>query len=200
VPEQPLLSLLEPQGMPHPVWSIEAGTLTMDAPPRSDLFVNPSGSDGDLPSLGRLVTSVDGDFMFSARVEADIHQFGDAGVLYVEYDEQLWFKLCLECTPKGEPSVVSVVTRGTSDDANSWILDRPYAYFRVSRRGPGFALHASTDGGDWTLVRHFGLGIPDTAHVKVGFLAQSPVGEGCRATFTEVSLVHATLADIRDGS
>jgi regulation of enolase protein 1 (concanavalin A-like superfamily) len=181
------------------VWRIDAGTLTMVASPRSDLFVNPS-SDGDLPSLGRLVTGVDGDFMFSACVEADIHEFGDAGVLYVEYDGQRWFKLCLECTPRGEPSVVSVVTRGTSDDANSWTLDRPRAYFRVSRRGAGFALHASTDGQYWTLVRHFSLGIPASAPVKVGFLAQSPVGEGCRATFTDVSLVHATLADLRDGS
>ncbi|MDQ1575601.1 MAG: uncharacterized protein QOH55_751 [Microbacteriaceae bacterium] len=200
MPEHPFLSLLQPEGVPHPSWSIAAGTLTMDAPPRSDLFVNPSGNDGDLPALGRLVATVEGDFMLSARVEADIREFGDAGVLYVEYDEQLWFKFCLECTPKGEPSVVSVVTRGTSDDANSWILDHPRSYFRVSRRGAGFALHASTDGVHWVLVRHFSLGIPPTVPVKVGFLAQSPVGEGARATFSEVSLVHATLADLRDGS
>ena len=36
--------------------------------------------------------------------------------------------------------------------------------------------------------------------LTAGFLAQSPTGEGCKATFDEVLFVAEALADLRDGS
>ena len=49
---------------------------------------------------------------------------------------------------------------------------------------PLWAFHASTDGTWWRLLRYFTLGLE---LVRVGFLAQSPTGEGCAATFDHVT-------------
>jgi regulation of enolase protein 1 (concanavalin A-like superfamily) len=194
-----LLTHLSAEGYPLPQSIRDGDRLTILAPAGTDLFIDPSDTPAEPPSVGRLVVPVAGDFIFRAKVEVDFQSTFDAGVLYVEHDENTWFKLCLEFTPQGQPSIVSVVTRGVSDDANSWLVDTPSSYLRVSRQGSGFALHASVDAQWWSLVRHFSLGLAPTAPVKVGLLAQSPTGTGCSAVFSEVSLQSATLGDIRDG-
>jgi uncharacterized protein len=71
-------------------------------------------------------------------------------------------------------------------------------WLRVARIGATCALHSSSDGQRWDLVRHFALDAPDG--LAAGFLAQSPTGEGCTATFDGVRFEARTLADLRDGS
>ena len=93
--------------------------------------------------------------------------------------------------------VVSVVTRGVSDDANSTIVDGNAVWLRIARIGAAFAFHSSTDGKRWNLVRHFALG--GDGELQAGFLAQSPTGEGCAATFSHVERTGSTLTDIRSG-
>jgi hypothetical protein len=44
----------------------------------------------------------------------------DAGVLLVHASERQWAKLCFEYSPQQRPTLVTVVTRGTSDDCNSY--------------------------------------------------------------------------------
>ena len=94
--------------------------------------------------------------------------------------------------------VVSVVTRGFSDDCNSVVVEGP-VWLRASRLGRAFAFHYSVDGEVWHMVRYFGLDLEDTDPVEVGFLAQSPSGEGCAAAFEEISFVPEQLADVRSG-
>ena len=113
-------------------------------------------------------------------------------------DERVWAKLCFECSPQLEPMVVSVVTRGVSDDCNSFAVDADHVWLRVSRIGPAFAFHASMDGATWSLVRHFAL--PATDELLVGFEAQSPLGTGCTASFTKLRYEAQTLSDIRSGA
>jgi regulation of enolase protein 1 (concanavalin A-like superfamily) len=93
--------------------------------------------------------------------------------------------------------IVSVVTRGRSDDANGYIVDGPSVWLRVARVGAAYACHASLDGARWDFVRHFRLAGPAAA---IGFEVQSPMGEGCRSTFTDIAFQTTTLADLRDGS
>ena len=57
-----------------------------------------------------------------------------------------WAKLCFEYSPQREPMVVSVVTRGLSDDCNSFVVDGATVWLRIARVGSAFAFHASTDG------------------------------------------------------
>jgi regulation of enolase protein 1 (concanavalin A-like superfamily) len=73
-------------------------------------------------------------------------------------------------------------------------------WLRVSRLGPSWAFHASTDGAHWQFVRHFALNAEaDAPSVRVGFEVQSPIGEGCAVTFDQVHFVAERLADLRGG-
>lgn len=185
------------------VWRVTDGGLSASAPGHTDLFIDPSGQTGiAAESLLNAETLLgepgEGDFMFSARVGVDFRDTFDAGVLLLWFGEQHWGKLCFERSPAAEAMVVSVVTRGVSDDANSFIVDGDEVWLRVSRLGAMFAYHASTDGRHWHFVRAFRL--EGDGPLQVGFEAQSPVGEGCDVRFSEISFTRARLADLRDGS
>src|SRR5699024_6132347 len=109
----------------------------------------------DATSLG---FTPEGDFQFSARVEVPGPRTTfDAGVLTLWVDSQYWAKLCFEYSPQGTAMVVSVVTNGYSDDANSWLVDGDAVYLRICRIGPAYAFHASADGHTWDFVRLFRL-------------------------------------------
>jgi len=128
----------------------------------------------------RLLGAATGDFLLSARVSVGFASTFDAGVLLLYGHDRLWAKLCFEYSPLHHPMVVSVVTRGTSDDANSFEVEGNQIWLRIARMGPACAFHASTDGQSWQLIRHFALGEP--GDLAVGFLAQSPTGAGCDVT------------------
>lgn len=183
-------------------WAPHGDGLRLSAAARTDLFCDPSAAPPAGPGNPvRLLGEVHGDFLLSARVAVGFRATFDAGVLLVHLGERRWAKLCLEYTPDGEPSVVSVVTRGDSDDANAHLVPVPHAWLRVARRGRAFAFHASDDGASWRLVRQFSLGDLGPAEpVRAGFLAQSPTGEGCDAEFTGIRFRRHTLAALRDGS
>ena len=67
-----------------------------------------------------------------------------------------------------------------------------------ARTGGACALHASDDGARWEFVRHFALDAP--GGLAAGFLAESPTGAGCTATFDDVRFLAEPLAALRDGS
>ena len=77
---------------------------------------------------------------------------------------------------------------------NSWPVRGGEIWLRVSRAGTTYALHASEDGEWWDLVRYLGLG---GGPAQVGFVAQSPTGQGCRARFDAVRFAPEGVADIR---
>ncbi|HXM55475.1 MAG TPA: DUF1349 domain-containing protein [Candidatus Dormibacteraeota bacterium] len=172
-------------------------TLTLTAGARTDLFVDPQGGEPALNAPRQLSDAPAGDFQLSARVTVAHAATFDAGVLLLHAHERAWAKLCLERSPEGRLLVVSVVTRGVSDDANAFGVEGRTAWLRASRLGRAFAFHASTDGTRWQFVRHFAL--EPTDGLQMGFLAQSPTGEGCTAVFDQVALRHERLADLRSG-
>lgn len=186
----PLRRLNEPAA-----WRIEGDdALVLSAGPRTDLFTDPGGPGrhGNAPALlGRL----DGDFTLSARITADLTATYDAGVLLLYADEDRWAKLCLELSPQGRPTIVSVVTRGVSDDCNSIPVDGGDVRLRISRLGPAYAFHAAVGSDFWHLIRYFAL----DGEPEVGFLAQSPTGSGCTVRFGEITYTPKRLADIRSG-
>jgi uncharacterized protein len=171
--------------------------ITLTAGPRTDLFVDPGGGEPVL-NAPMLLGATESDFVLSARVRADLRATFDAGALMLHGGDRRWAKLALERSPQGEAMIVSVVTRGVSDDANGPVVVGDGVWLRVARIGGTCALHASIDGQRWDLVRHFALDAPDG--LAAGFLAQSPTGDGCTATFDDVRYEARTLADLRDGS
>jgi len=174
-----------------------AGTLSITAGKKTDYFIDPANGapKGNAPLA--LFNPGDGDFMLSAKVTVGFAGTFDAGTLHVRIRDDLWGKLCLEYSPQRQPMVVSVVTRGVSDDCNSAIIGGPEVYLRICRCGRTFVFHYSQDGKLWNLVRNFSLG--DGTGVRAGFSAQAPTGDGCTAGFSDIHFTRATLADIRSG-
>ena len=183
-----------------PPVSFEHGdaSLRIEAGPRTDWFIDPAGAGEPVTSGPAVVGRARGDFVLSASVSVDFAATFDAGVLMLHADERRWAKLCFELSPERKPMVVSVVTRGDSDDCNSFAVDEPSVWLRIAKIGRAFAFHASTDGRRWELVRHFSLG--GSEEPEIGFEAQSPTGDGCTATFDEIRFDSRRLGDLRSGA
>jgi hypothetical protein len=177
-------------------WQMGERSLELSAGPATDLFSDPAGAE-PLVNAPALVGAAQGDFLLSALVQVEFASTFDAGVLLLRRDECNWAKLCFELSPQSEPTVVSVVTRGVSDDCNSFTVEGAEVCLRIARLGDCFAFHASTGDGFWRLVRYFAL--EGDGEVSIGFLAQSPTGEGCRARFDEISYAERRLGDLRSG-
>ena len=168
------------------------------APAQTDWFIDPATGAATASAPLRLVP-VTGDFQLRAHVTAPLDATYDAGTLFVHGGPDTWGKLALERSPEGTDMIVTVVTRGVSDDANGAVVPNPgTSWLRVSRTGEVYMFHFSADGERWSLARLFTLG-PSAGH-RVGVGVQSPTGEGLTATFTDVSLLHEPLADPRNGS
>lgn len=192
---------LEPAGTPPPGCRVRHGVLTLTAAAGTDLFVDPGGphmSTAEVPDAGRFVgLPPAGDFTLAAQVSVEFASTFDAGVLLLHAAERQWAKLCFEYSPQLTPTAVTVVTRETSDDCNSFEVDGNTLWLRVTRSGPAWAFHASTDGTWWRLLRYFTF--PGDL-VRVGFLAQSPTGAGCAATFDHITFRPGAPENLRDGS
>jgi regulation of enolase protein 1 (concanavalin A-like superfamily) len=190
---------LEPAGNPPPGCRVRSGVLTLTAAAHTDMFVDPAGA-GQVPDAGRFVgLPPAGDFTLAAQVNVEFASMYDAGVLLLHAAERDWAKLCFEYSPQLKPTAVTVVTRGTSDDSNSFEVDGSTLWLRITRSGAAWAFHASTDGTWWRLLRYFTLGLGPEL-VRVGFLAQSPTGAGCAATFDHITFRPGAPEDLRDGS
>ncbi len=178
-------------------WSLdENGALSITASERTDWFIDPNGG-ANVQNAPALLAPVQRPCMLKALVHSASAATFDAGVLVVYQSPNHWAKLCLELSPQKEVTIVSVVTKGTSDDCNSVPVSAEAIHLRVSVLEKAFAFHYSVDGTVWNLVRYFTLGESDT--LEIGFLSQSPTGDGCTATFTDITYTPETLADIRSG-
>lgn len=204
IPELPFS--LDQDGSPPCQHVLEGGTLTLTAAAGTDMFIDPSGKK-PAPDAGRLIGEPpDGDFTLTARTTVRFANTFDAGVLVIYADDRHWAKLCFEYSPQHIPMAVTVVTKHTSDDCNSFEVTGQELWLRITRIGQAWAFHASADGQWWRLLRYFTLA--DSAEIpacgqprtRVGFLTQSPTGPGCTATFDNIALSIAAPADLRDGS
>jgi len=184
--------------VPPATWRADGAAVELVAGGRTDWFVDPSGRREPALNGAALVGDAAGDYVFSARVRVGFEATFDAGVLMLYASERSWAKLCFEYSPAREPMIVSVVTRGASDDANGFVVPGDEVWLRIARLGSAFAFHASTDGRTWQLVRHFTLG--DDAEPAIGFEAQSPTGDGCLVRFDDIRFEGRRLRELRDGS
>jgi regulation of enolase protein 1 (concanavalin A-like superfamily) len=176
---------------------IGESSIAFAAGPRTDLFADPAGGEPKLDApvlLGRPT----GDFQLRARISAPLQSTFDAAGLVIWASPTAWGKLELEFSPQREAMIVSVVTRGASDDANGFIAPESMAWLRIARSGEAIAFHASVDGLWWSLIRTFTF--PGAGTASAGFEVQSPTGEGLQARFDEIEWSAGPLAQLRDGS
>jgi regulation of enolase protein 1 (concanavalin A-like superfamily) len=179
-------------------WDAGDGTkLTITAPELTDLFIDPSGSGATDNLSSAMFVPPDASFLLSARVAVDFASTYDAGVLLLMEKDDLWAKLCFEYSPQKEPTVVSVVTRGVSDDCNSAVIKGREVFLRIAHTPEATAFHYSQDGRFWHMVRYFSLGRLN--YPKAGLASQSPTGKKCTSVFTEITYTPGGLKDRRNG-
>jgi len=171
--------------------------LDITAGPVSDWFHNPGGTSINNNAPVALFTPSAENFLLSAKVTVEFNYTYDAGVLFLYVKDDIWAKLCFEYSPQKEAMVVSVVTRGKSDDCNSAVIGSHTVYLRVFRQGNAVAYHYSTDGHTWHFVRYFNVG--DLGKMQIGFAEQSPTGKGCTVHFSEIDFHYGKISDLRSG-
>ena len=178
-----------------PSWEFKTDGLEIVPQEKTDFFRPVVGDPVDNACL--LYTRVTGDFTAVAEAHAVLVGFGDAAALTVRSDAEHWAKICIERSPRGEISIVSVVTDGVSDDSNNELLPAAGASIRLTRVGRLFGMHYRTQEGPWRFVRYFHRDVPD--QLMVGIHAQAPFVGGCRATFTRFTVEPRGVSDFRSG-
>jgi len=166
-------------------WNIDTkNVLTISSNPKTDWFVDPF--DGTVAKTAPILLFTPGsDYVLSARVTVHFATKWDAGALMLWGDDHRWAKLSYEFSPDQKPTLVTVVTRGLSDDCNSQSLSGDSVYLRIAKSGSTYVFYFATDGKIWQILRTFSL---DTQlPVRLGFEAQSPEGSGAVATFSAIS-------------
>jgi len=173
-------------------WSFDEGVLSITAGAKTDWFISPT-SGARAESAPCLTFPAGSEFTLTALVSASMKSRWDAGALMVFADRENWGKIAFEKSAYQEPTIVSVVTKGVSDDCNGEVWKGQGVWLRIGKVGKGIGLYNSADGVKWRMVRVFSLG--ETGDVRVGFEAQSPTGQGATATFREISYRARGIAD-----
>ncbi|HEX9036806.1 MAG TPA: DUF1349 domain-containing protein [Ktedonobacterales bacterium] len=180
-------------------WTVDSGDqLTIQAGAATDWFIDPAGGQRKDDAPAALFAPVGQEFTLSARVRVAFAATFDAGALQARVSDDVWAKLCFEYSPQRQLMIVSVVTRGVSDDCNSARIEDETVFLRMKRRGAVFAFHYSLDARLWQLVRYFSLG--DAPNPRIGFSAQSPTGDGCAVTLSQIRYTPTAGADLRGGA
>ncbi len=167
-----------------PVVGAECGTVqhheghsVIAAGPGTDAFVPPDGGAGRRPAARAALDlprgALDPDRPGDAGLCRGLRR---AGALMLRAEGGSWAKLAFEQAPDGRRMAVSVVTKDTSDDGNGPVFATPDLHLRACFTGKAHALHTSTDGRRWDLLRFFAL--PGRVQA-VDIIAQSPTGQGC---------------------
>ena len=203
--ERPMNTFVLP-GTPAPfAWHVQPETWRTDADgslvvlsgAKNDYFHDPGTGERTASAPCALMETQEPSFILSAHASLVGTETFDAAVLYVKASDDAWAKLCLENSPAHAPMIVSVVTRGVSDDCNSVTLANPSVFLRVSKTPNTLAFHYSLDAKYWHLVRYFSLGLLPA--IQIGFVAQSPLGQGCEVKFSHVAYRCGKLSNFRSG-
>lgn len=150
-------STIKIDGIPGPlIWHNQsvavqvdnASTLTISSGPKTDWYVDPFNA--DLAARGPILTFDPGEnFVLSAKVKVDFRSNWDAGALMLYADDRHWAKFAYELSAGKKPTLVSVVTRGVSDDCSSVALSGDSVYLQIARLHEAFIFYSSTDGVSW---------------------------------------------------
>lgn len=142
-------------------------------------------------------TGVEGDFVLRVKVSHNFQDTYDSASIMVMKDQNRWAKCCFELTNFRTHAAVSVVTKENFDNTNGCNLEGNTAWLQVCRVGNNFALHYSVDGVNFFMMRYFHL--PANPAIKVGLLAQAPVGNGGIRVYENLSIENKTVKNIWAG-
>lgn len=193
------LDALHLEGSQHGRAEIGHDTVEFIANGKTDWFFNPT--DGSrLSNVIRLTQEVDHEaFSLSARISVDFASPYDAGALFIQCDEENWAKVAFEYSAERKPTIVSVVTRTTSDDADGPSYHGDHVWLRLYCDGKIIAAHFSENGRYWRFLRFFTIPGVGRRPLRIGLGAQSPTGAGTRVRISDLRLTPARIENLRNG-
>ncbi|MGB3416222.1 MAG: DUF1349 domain-containing protein [Mesorhizobium sp.] len=187
------------QGAEHGSVAVSGDSATFRAGEKTDCFFSLAGT-ARSAAVPRLAWEVcEPVFSLSARVSVDFTSAYDAGAVFIEADGENWAKIAFEHSAAHKPTIVSVVTRSTSDDSDGPGFAGRSVFLRVYCDGVSVAFHFSEDGKFWNFLRWFTIPHLDRRPLRIGLGARSPTGKGVTATFSDVRLCFDVIPDLRDG-
>jgi regulation of enolase protein 1 (concanavalin A-like superfamily) len=178
-------------------YKFEGSSLQVVSGKETDFFNNPSDQSIS-DNAPFLYTTLQGDFVATALVRPNFSSRSNAASLMVYMDSTHWMKLAFEKSDATGKSIVSVVTKEISDDANGVVLNAcDSIWLRIIKKGDVYAMHWSKDGKNFKMARIFTM--PYSKEVKVGMESQCPVGNAARHEFLYFSIEKKTINDLRKG-
>ena len=177
---------------------VHGSRLSLSSPAKRDNFRDPDGklSNNTAPMLLSKIDNTQ-PFTLSAKVTPTFEDTYDAGTLYIWVRDDLWLKMAMERDERGRTRLVTVRTMGTSDDNNHDVVTAPSVHMKISSDTKTVGFYYSIDQKEWQLIRLFKNDYPKT--LWVGVSSQSPMGEGNRTVFEDVTLTRTNIADFRKG-
>ncbi|HEV2355460.1 MAG TPA: DUF1349 domain-containing protein [Puia sp.] len=173
-------------------YELAADHILIESGGKTDMFRDPNVT-YNTDNAPKLLFVPDSNFVLTASVHHNFTSKWDGGAIVLKADSLNWIKFCFEKDYTGQRRVVTVVTKGISDDCNSAAVNANTVYYKIAKAGNVITLYYSLDGRGWFLVRH--LTFDSMAPLKLGFLAQSPTGEHCTVLFSHI---HYSPRKIRD--
>ncbi|TWI80601.1 hypothetical protein IQ13_3280 [Lacibacter cauensis] len=173
-------------------YSYANGVLRIAAGAKTDMFRDPNVT-YNTDNAPKLLFTADDDFVLSASIQHAFKNKWDGGAFVLFEDSLNWVKFCFEKDYTGVRRVVSVVTKDVSDDCNSAMIANDKVYYKMAKAGNVITLYYSNDGKKWLLIRH--LQFNHKKSIKIGFLAQSPTGNSCEVTFSNIRYAAKRIKD-----
>ena len=176
-------------------FEIVDGSLSVTVKKGTDFFNNPE-DESNIATAPYIYKSMKGDFVVKALVEPDFASQWNAVAIMVHLDSLNWIKFAFENSDATGPSIVTVVTRGASDDANGVILKgQNQIWLVMARKSNIYSMHWSIDGQNFKMAR---LASMPVAHdVRVGIEFQSPVGNEATHLIHSFEVVNRTIENLR---
>lgn len=165
-------------------YSVRDNSLTIVAGEKTDMFRDPNVN-YNTDNAPKLLFQPADNFILTTSIQHSFLNKWDAGGIVLIEDSLNWIKFCFEKDYTGAKRVVSVVTKGISDDCNSIEMANNKVFYKLAKAENVITLYASNDGRKWLLVRH--LQFNNIKPIRVGFIAQSPTGTKCNVEFSNIS-------------
>jgi uncharacterized protein len=157
--------------------------IVMTAGKETDLH-NPANGSYYRHNAPKFLFTPDANFVFSARVEPSFENQYDGGAILLYSDSENWAKVLLEYIDNKPILGISVIKDKITDDAY-FIPHGAAVFLRVTKAGKVCNFLTSPDGKEWTVIREFVYHKPE--QLKIGFYAQSPIGNSCQVKFSDIT-------------
>jgi uncharacterized protein len=170
--------------------------LEMEVGKGTDFFADPQDSTS-IATAPFVYEEVVGDFVAKAYVRPDFGGTWNAVSLMAMQDRDHWVKFAFEESDATGPSIVTVVTRGVSDDANGAFFRQSRAlWLKLVRKGNAYAMHWSQDDKHYYMARLAAMPAADTVRIGVSF--QCPVDSTANHDLIYYGLENKTVEDLRN--